>query len=408
MRKLYNIDTFDLLICLSEITDWISPELNNHHIQVAMMSVLLAKALKLDEEEINDVACAAILHDIGAISLSERIKLVKLEEEHPQSHAELGYKLLKMFKPLERSALAVKYHHTPYSELENKEIPISGGILNITDRVAALIDKNKEILGQAEHIRNEIAKLSGKDFFPELVECFCIESKKPSFWLDATSQYSHKQLKKNTYFKQSSMNNDELMSLAQFISRIIDFRSRFTSTHSSGVSAVAEFIGKLANMSDSECFELKIAGFFHDLGKLAVSNEILEKPGKLSAEEFNIMKSHTYYTYRALEAFEDLSEINKTASYHHEHLDGKGYPFGINANHLSKSARIMAVADVFTALTEDRPYREGIKNPMPILNDMACNKLDSNIVKLVRDNFDSVNETRKKAQEEASKLYMNF
>ena len=406
MTKFYNINIFDFLTCLSDITDWISPELNNHHTQVGIISVMLARALHLSEEDINSIASAAILHDIGSISLIERLKLIRLEEQHPEVHAELGYKLLKMFKPLEKSALAVRYHHTPYNT--NLAIPLSAAIINIADRISVLIDNKKEILGQVEYIKRNIVESSKIEFYPEVVNVFYNESQKPSFWFDAVSYNAHKQIKRFTTFNTHKMDSKELLSLAKFISRLIDFRSRFTATHSSGVSAVAEYIGKISGMNEQECFELKIAGMLHDLGKLAVPNEILEKPGKLTIEEFNVMKCHTYYTYRALEPFDDLSEINKAASFHHENLDGKGYPFNISANDISKSSRIMAVADVFTALTEDRPYRVGMDNPMSILQNMTGSKLDASIVKLVQDKFEEVNRVRRKAQTAALLEYKNF
>jgi len=95
---------------------------------------------------------------------------------------------------------------------------------------------------------------------------------------------------------------------------------------------------------------MEIAGYFHDLGKLRVPKEILEKPGKLSTEEFNIIKSHTYHTYRILSHIPNFETINWWASFHHERLNGSGYPFRINAFNFPLGSRIMAIADVFTLL----------------------------------------------------------
>ena len=97
----------------------------------------------------------------------------------------------------------------------------------------------------------------------------------------------------------------------------------------------------------TEIQDLKIAGYLHDLGKLAVPKEILEKPGKLTATEFNIVKTHAYYGYRTLETVRGLEKINNCGTLHHECLDGSGYPFHLNGDNLSIGSRIMAIADIF-------------------------------------------------------------
>jgi len=156
---------------------------------------------------------------------------------------------------------------------------------------------------------------------------------------------------------------------------------------------------------------MKIAGNLHDLGKLAVPVEILEKPGALTAAEFNIVKAHTYYTYKVLRNFRDMENIREWAAYHHERLDGNGYPFHLQAAELSLGARVMAVADVFTAITEDRPYRAGMApdRASQVLVDMAANKaLDGDVVQLLLDNFADVNQLRVLAQTASREEYQAF
>ena len=128
----------------------------------------------------------------------------------------------------------------------------------------------------------------------------------------------------------------------------------------------------------------------HDLGKLSVPEEILEKPGKLSPEEFRIIKKHTYYTYRILDVIPGFDEINRWASFHHEKLDGSGYPFRLHEENIPTGSRIMAVSDVFSALTEDRPYRMGLprQRVVEILGQMSPGGLDSQVVKNLVNNYD--------------------
>ncbi len=408
MKIHYKLELFSLLNCLSDIMDWISPELDNHHKQVAMISFRIAEELDFNYEDLNHLVCAAILHDIGAISLDERIKLLNFEHEDPTHHAEVGYQLLKAFEPLEASAHMIRYHHTPYETSKDEDIPIGGRVLMLADHIASMINKDQAILGQSKKIIEQITNNSGINYDPQVVVGFVKAAHRESFWLDATSPIIERILQNIISMKILYLNKPQLLSFADFIRRVIDFRSPFTATHSSGVAAVASELGRLMNMSEHDCFELKVAGYLHDLGKLAIPNEILEKPAKLTTEEFNHMRAHTYYTYRALESVEDLKHINRYASFHHEHLDGKGYPFKIDKLELSVSARIMAVADVFTAITEDRPYRKGMTEPIPVLDGMVGHKLDEDIVELLKANIKSINEVRTKAQQSSTTEYETF
>jgi len=416
MKPQYRLKLFDFLSCLSDILDWISPLLNDHHKQVALISLRIADALELPMNQQNEIVCAGILHDIGAISLAERMDTLKFEYAAGQNHAEMGYHLIKIFEPMRKAAELIRFHHVFWDRGQGRfhkghQVPIGSRILELADRVALLVDRKQVILSQAEAIKKRIAEASGSMFEPQLVDVFMELAEKEYFWLDIVSPLINKQLKENVRLETVYLNKAELLSFASLIRRMIDFRSPFTATHSSGVSATAEHIGILAGMDEYECFELKVAGYLHDLGKLAIPTEILEKPGKLSNDEFNQMRAHTFYTFRALESIEDLSMINQYGSYHHERLDGSGYPFRLERKQLPLGSRVLAVADVFTALTENRPYRKGMSNEQTIivLSKMAENKkLDHEIVELVREHHEEINKVRIKAQEDSRIEYRTF
>lgn len=120
---------------------------------------------------------------------------------------------------------------------------------------------------------------------------------------------------------------DEIIELTKIFANIIDFRNPFTATHSAGVAKTAEKLAELAGFSENECKMMLVAGYLHDLGKLAVSKSILDKPGNLDPGERNVIRSHAFYTYRLLQAIKGFEIINKWASFHHEKLNGKGYSF---------------------------------------------------------------------------------
>jgi len=139
-----------------------------------------------------------------------------------------------------------------------------------------------------------------------------------------------------------------------------------------------------------------------------VGDAVLEKPSKLDEAEFNEMRAHTYFTYHLLEPMDQLKTINTWASFHHEKLNGTGYPFHISGDNLSLGSRIMAVADVFTAITEDRPYRQGMsfEETEKVLRKMvAANAIDGNVVDALFTDYQRIDGIRVRAQNEAAEHY---
>ncbi len=416
MIKEPQIPLFDLIMSLSTAMDLVSTAVVNHHKQVAYIALSIGAELGLPREQQNQLVLAGALHDIGAFSLKDRLDTLQFEIENPHEHTELGYLLLETFEPLSNVAALVRFHHIPWSEgagaeFEGKPVAIDSHLLHLADRVAVLVNKRQEVLGQVKRVCERVVERSGAMFVPEQVDAFMSLATKEYFWLDVVSPSIGSILSKRVRLATIELDMEGLLGLARLFSQIIDFRSRFTATHSSGVAASAESLARFVGFSERECQMMKIAGHLHDLGKLAVPAEILEKPAKLTEEEFNLIKSHTFYTYSILETISDLDVINAWASFHHERLDGKGYPFHHKGDDLSLGSRIMAVADVFTAITEDRPYRKGMTSDraLEVLQRMADNSaLDSSIISLLRLHFDEVSSFRKAAQSAAVEEYQQF
>ena len=164
-------------------------------------------------------------------------------------------------------------------------------------------------------------------------------------------------------------------------------------------------------MSERDCAKLKIAGYLHDLGKLAVPDTLLSKPDKLNTKEWQTIRAHPYHTQKILEPVKGLEDVTDWASNHHEYLNGNGYPFGNAAGKLSLGARIISVADIFTALAEDRPYRTGMNEEkiQKVFYKMLTNEmLDYRVVECLLDNFGSMNLIRQSAQELGEEELSNF
>lgn len=396
--------------------DMMSSAVGEHNLVVAYLSLRLCEVLDLSLEVKRTVCVAGALHDIGAFSLQDRLDLLDFEETHSTEHSLAGYLLLRGFKPFDSIASIIRYHHLPWGSGEGKTsggrpVPEGSHIIHLADRVAVLISKDKPMLNQVPAIYNKIEKQKGNIFVPEFVDALKALAKKDYIWLDIASGAMASVLYKNIGSQTTEIGSDELLEFSKIICRVIDFKSKFTATHSSGVAAVAVAMAKLVGFSQEECLLFEISACFHDLGKLAIPSEILEKPGKLTPEEWDVMRSHVYYTYQVLEPIGSLDAVTTWAAFHQERLDGSGYPFSYAAGDLNLGTRIMAIADVFTGITEDRPYRKGMSRDtaMAVLKDLALyNKLDRALVGLLLDHYGEINNIRKASQDKAIKEYIEF
>jgi putative nucleotidyltransferase with HDIG domain len=151
--------------------------------------------------------------------------------------------------------------------------------------------------------------------------------------------------------------DDALDRLAVGFSEVVDAKSPWTYEHSRGVAVVAEGIGRTLGMRGRRLRKLRWAALLHDLGKLGVSNLILDKPGKLDADELAKMRQHTAFTHEILRRVRVFDEFADMAAGHHERLDGRGYHKGVAGDDLSLEMRILAAADMYEALAARRPYR---------------------------------------------------
>ncbi|MBI5102511.1 MAG: HD domain-containing protein [Nitrospirae bacterium] len=413
MEQQPSIKLADLIFCLSDAMDFIDPSVVNHHKQVAYIASSLGAEMGLSEAKQKELLLAGALHDIGAFSLKARKDTLKFQFENALEHAEAGYSLLRLFEPLSGIVSTVRFHHVPWDKgkggiSKRQKVPLSAHIVNLADRVAVLINKKKEVLGQITAITRKINENSGSLFMPEVVDCFNALASREYFWLDTVSPSIQSILTQKLKGASFETDSDDMMGFSRLFSRIIDFKSPYTATHSSGVAASSEMLSRFIGFPEKDSRIMRIAGYLHDLGKLAVPVEILNKPAKLNSREYNVIRHHSFYTYRILETIPAFSTINKWAAFHHEQLNGLGYPFHLKEKALPQGSQIMAVADVFTAVTENRPYRPGMTmgNAMHILDKMADSRaINKDVVEVLRKNFDEIDSARAHAQASAMREY---
>ena len=387
----------------------ISPETQNHHQQVAYLAYHIANEMGYDEESRLKIIYSALLHDVGAVILPKAQSLIELEK-HSVTLAKAGAKLLVEVPKMAYIAEVLLTSQTPFGKIPNMPIlpkPVMfGQMIHLADMVSLLLDAGKPVLNQTDYVRKCVQKVSGKAFHPKVAEAFLRAADHEYIWMNLLYH-------PNAYLDyipvDRSVSLDDTIELTRLVSRIIDYRSPFTAMHSAGVAASAVELARLIGMSDEECNIMRISGYLHDVGKLKIPTEILEKPGKLTDEEFNVIKDHVFYTYLLLKDIDGFEQITVWAACHHEKLNGRGYPLNLTAEAIPLGARIMAVADIFSAITEERPYRKGMKKEEAIRvlrENVASGALSGHIVELLISNYDRIDAAREQeAREEGRRYY---
>lgn len=155
--------------------------------------------------------------------------------------------------------------------------------------------------------------------------------------------------------------NKELETLAneafESIAKAVDVNDPYTAGHSRRVARYSRMLAERLDYSDNDLEEVYCAGLIHDVGKLGIDNRIINKPGKLSEEEYNEIKKHPVMGYEILKKISIRGNFAYGAKWHHERMDGKGYPDGLSGEDIPEIARIIAVADSYDAMTSKRAYR---------------------------------------------------
>lgn len=228
---------------------------------------------------------------------------------------------------------------------------------------------------------------SGRWFQPEIVRAAESFASDHAFWsehaclaADPTSAYLPD-------LPMRSIDTADTDRVCRAFARIVDAKSPYTAEHSSRVTHYAVEIAQAFSLDPVRIETIRRAGLLHDLGKLGVPNSILDKPGRLDEQEFQRVRRHPGDTFRIVGQIAAFSRIGEVAAAHHERLDGKGYWRGLDADRLDLDMRILAVADVFDAISADRPYRPAmpIERVFAILEEESGTGLDADCVTVLRE-----------------------
>ena len=392
---LFNVN--ELLISLSWTLDVAEKNMlkanSNHGMRVAYICARIAQAFDLPLKHRFDLLSYALLHDNGIMaSVRKKAKLnqnVKFSAETDADHCIEGEKNVSAFPFLSKRENVILYHHEHYDGsgffgICGENIPEFSRIIFLADYIAVRFSQgwsSSEII--------DAVKRDSSYFDPALRDAVFELSHHIEFWLGMDDQFVQSTLMSMLPQTNRVMDYKQVRGISQIFSRIIDDKSPFTGSHSRGISEKVGFICQYYEFDERMYWKMRIAADLHDLGKLAVPNTILDKPGKLSRQEFEVIQSHPFYTRKILSMINGFEEITEWASNHHEKLNGSGYPYGLCADQLDFNSRILACVDIYQALTEDRPYRKGMNHneAIKILYDMAKEGL---IEESVTEDMDSI------------------
>ena len=239
--------------------------------------------------------------------------------------------------------------------LSGDEIPLLARIMNLAQTLEAFHAK-----GGPRAALRVARKRSGSWFDPKLVRLVEGWRKDKLWWTLLGGDVTEAVVAAEPSDRLMGVDENGLDEVCRAFADIIDAKSPFTYRHSTRVADVAREVAGHYGVDAAEQRRIYRAGLLHDIGKLGVSNRILDKNGPMTPDERRVMETHPRYTLEILERVTAFRRFADTASLHHEKLDGTGYPFGVRGDRIDDAARMLVVSDIYDALTSDRPYRAGM------------------------------------------------
>ena len=355
---------------LTNALDFVGTDEFHHGKRVALMAGAIADEMNWALARCEKMVFAGMIHDCGVSRAREHRAINEtLEWEGAQHHCLRGADYLAACAPLAGFSPVVRWHHTRWEELQqqaiSEELRLEANLLFLADRTDVLLAPyfvgsmlKNEILWQYPEIVERIAALGGTLFAPQLVDAFRRAAGRESFWLAMDPAYIEDQIEAYLHRGQSvELGIRDALAIAELFSHTVDAKSSYTLDHSTRVARIARHLATVCGIEGEDLDKIEIAGLLHDIGKLRVPEEIIDKPGPLTREERAFVMRHSYDSGHILEKVFPGQPIGAWASMHHENLLGTGYPFHREAIEIPREARLIAVADIFQALSQTRPYR---------------------------------------------------
>ncbi|RYE34447.1 MAG: HD-GYP domain-containing protein [Hyphomicrobiales bacterium] len=400
----------EILGALSRALDLTEGQPPGHCIRCCWIGTAIGRALALPEELLADLYYTLLLKDLGCSSNASRICELYLTDDlsfkkdfkildgnlpqvlrfvlsHTGSHAAFAERVRGVLNIMRNGGTIARdlietrcQRGAAIARRMRFSEAVAGGILDLDEHWdgggkplgrtgteistfarVALLAQVVDVFhssGGREGAIQEIDRRCGTWFDPAVVEAFHVAAHDPDFWHGLSDEgLEARVLDMEPGRETAKADEDYLDDIAQAFAHVIDAKSPYTSGHSERVAIFSDMIAEQMGFDMAQRRWLKRAALLHDIGKLGVSSSVLDKAGKLDDTEWLAMKSHAGLSEAILSRIDAFSDLSRIAGAHHERLDGKGYPRGLTGDQIDLETRIVSTADVFDALTADRPYR---------------------------------------------------
>ncbi len=279
-----------------------------------------------------------------------------------ETRCERGADIVRRLELPEAAATAVRELDEHWDGSGNP-YGLAGDAISVVGRIGCIAQNAEFFLAAGGHeaMRKMVDARRGRWFEPALADALLAIPADDPVWHALRSGSGERSLAQLAPADVALEADDaRLDRIAEAFASIVDAKSHFTALHSQGVARYSVAIGRELGFDTSLLRDLQRGGLLHDIGKLGISSTILDKPGRLDAAEFARIKAHPVFTEQILSRVPAFAPLAASSSAHHERIDGGGYPNGLAGGQLTPYSRVLAVADVFEALTADRPYRDGM------------------------------------------------
>eukprot|EP01037_Dinobryon_pediforme_P002436 gene2436-2474_t len=332
--------------------------------------ILFKRGIKSVNDSLPQVVRFVLEHTGLKANLSERFRLLLNTMAHGkettrelfQTRCQRGAEIARQLKFSEAVAQGILDLDEHWNG-KGQPTSIEGETISLFARIALIAQVTDVFHTSAgpQSAIEEVTRRAGSWFDPALTQAFCAVAEQPDFWTTlAAADLNEKIIAMAPQCDGHGVGDDYLDDVAAAFAQVVDSKSPFTSGHSDRVALYTDMIALEMGLGAEHRRFLKRAALLHDIGKLGVSNQILDKASKLDEDEWVLMRRHSLNSEIILSRINAFKNLSIIAGAHHERLDGKGYPYGLKDAQINLETRIITTADIFDALTANRPYRKAM------------------------------------------------